>query len=102
MAFNHSTVPVDRLDLIQVHIVCAVIIKQYHHKKTYSLFVTFFINPLLATHSILAHQKARNEGWLTEDQFTQAETNAQDLMEFSLDNEAQDWLKRFLSDRGNE
>jgi len=54
---------------------------------------------LLATHSILAHQKAREKNWLTEDQFTAAETNAQDLMEFSLDNEAQDRMRRFLNNR---
>jgi len=57
---------------------------------------------LLATHSILAHQKAREKNWLTEDQFTAAETNAQDLMEFSLDNEAQDRVRRFLNNRDDE
>mmetsp|Transcript_5381 Transcript_5381/g.8259 ORF Transcript_5381/g.8259 Transcript_5381/m.8259 type:complete len:154 (-) Transcript_5381:1406-1867(-) len=57
---------------------------------------------LLVTHSIQAHQKAREKGWLTEDQFTQAETTAQDLMEFSVDDGAQDRLKRFLNDRGDE
>ena len=55
---------------------------------------------LLATHSIFAHQKAREENWLPEDQWTAAETNAYDLMEFSLDTEAQDRMKRFLSGRG--
>ena len=54
---------------------------------------------LLATHSILAHQKARDQNWLPEDQFTEAETNAHDLMEFSLDKEAQDRVRRFLNDR---
>ena len=57
---------------------------------------------LLATHSILAHQKARENTWLTEDQFTAAETNAHDLMEFSLDNEAQDRVKRFLNNMDDE
>jgi len=54
---------------------------------------------LLATHSIFAHQKAREENWLPGDQLTAAETNAHDLMEFSLDTEAQNRVKRFLSDR---
>ena len=57
---------------------------------------------LLATHSILAHQKARDQAWLPEDQYTAAETNAQDLMEFSLDKEAQDRLRRFLNDKDAE
>lgn len=57
---------------------------------------------LLATHSILAHQKAREKAWLTEDQFTAAETNAHDLMEFSLDPEAQDRVKRFLNSMDDE
>ena len=57
---------------------------------------------LLATHSILAHQKAREKNWLTEDQFTAAETNAQDLMNFSLDAEAQDRVKRFLNNMDAE
>jgi hypothetical protein len=44
---------------------------------------------LLATHSILAHRHARNNGWLPEDKLTTAELNANDLMEFSLDAETQ-------------
>jgi hypothetical protein len=57
---------------------------------------------LLGTHSILAHQKARDQAWLPEDQFSAAETNAEDLMAFSLDKEAQDRLKRFLNDKDSE
>ena len=53
---------------------------------------------LLATHSIFAHQKARDQNWLPEDQYTAAETNAHDLMEFSLDTEAQARVRRFLND----
>lgn len=53
---------------------------------------------LLTTHSIFAHQKARDKNWLPEDQYTPAETNAYDLMEYSLDTEAQDRMKRFLND----
>jgi len=52
---------------------------------------------LLATHSFFAHQKAREENWLPEDQWTTAETNAHDLLAFSLDSEAQDRMKRFLN-----
>lgn len=57
---------------------------------------------LLTSHSILAHQKARDQTWLPEDQCTAAETNAEDLMAFSLDKEAQDRLKRFLNDKDAE
>ena len=53
---------------------------------------------LLATHSIFAHQKARDKNWLPEDQYTPAKTNAYGLMEYSLDMEAQDRMKRFLND----
>jgi hypothetical protein len=51
---------------------------------------------LLATHSIIAHRHARNKGWLPEDELTTAELNANNLMEFSLDAEAQARVKRFL------
>ena len=51
---------------------------------------------LLATHSILAHRHARSETWLPEDELTTAESNAQDLMQFSLDSEAQARLRMFL------
>jgi hypothetical protein len=54
---------------------------------------------LLATHSILAHEKAREQNWLPEDQLIAAESNAHDLMEFSLDTQAQDRVRRFLNDR---
>ena len=57
---------------------------------------------LLSTHSILSLREARDQGWLPEDQFTEAETNAQDLMDFSLDKEAQDRVRRFLNDRNDE
>jgi hypothetical protein len=51
---------------------------------------------LLATHSIIAHRHARNNGWLPEDELTTAELNANDLIVFSLDAEAQARVKRFL------
>jgi hypothetical protein len=51
---------------------------------------------LLATHSIYAHRHARDSGWLLSDELTAAELNANDLMEFSLDTEAQARMKRFL------
>jgi hypothetical protein len=52
---------------------------------------------LIATHSVLAHQLAREKGWLQGEDLTEAETNAEILMEFSLDNEAQDRLRTFLN-----
>jgi hypothetical protein len=44
---------------------------------------------ILGTHSILAHRKAREKGDLEDDQFTAAESSAQETMAFSLDSEAQ-------------
>jgi hypothetical protein len=51
---------------------------------------------LLATHSIFAHRHARDSGWLPSDELTAAEVNAHALMAFSLDEDAQDRVKRFL------
>jgi HNH endonuclease len=51
---------------------------------------------LLSTHSIFAHRFARDMGWLLDDALTAAEVNANELLEFSLDGEAQDRMKRFL------
>jgi hypothetical protein len=51
---------------------------------------------LLATHSIIAHRHARDSGWLPSDELTAAELDASDLMEFSLDAEAQTRMKMFL------
>jgi hypothetical protein len=49
-----------------------------------------------ATHSICAHRHARGSDWLLNDELSAAELNANDLMSFSLDTEAQDRMKRFL------
>ena len=57
---------------------------------------------LLSTHSILSHREARDLGWLPEDQFTEAETNANELMEFSFDDEVREMMRRFLNDRNAE
>lgn len=54
---------------------------------------------LLGTHSVFAHREAREKGWLPEDQWTEAETNAQDFMEFSFDSDARERMRRFLNDR---
>lgn len=53
---------------------------------------------LLGTHSVFAYREAREKGWLPEDQWTEAETNAQDFMEFSLDSDARERMRRFLND----
>jgi hypothetical protein len=48
----------------------------------------------------LAHRKAREKGYLEEDQLTAAESSAQELMEFSLDKEAHErsgWSFAILS-----
>ena len=53
---------------------------------------------LLATHSIISLKNARQQSnWLEEDKLTAAEVNAQELMEFSLDAEAQARVRRFLN-----
>lgn len=51
---------------------------------------------ILGTHSILAHRKAREKGFLEEDQLTAAESSAQELMEFSLDRDAQARIRMVL------
>ena len=51
---------------------------------------------ILGTHSLLAHRKAREKGYLEEGQFTAAESSAQELMEFSLDKEAHERIKMVL------
>jgi hypothetical protein len=51
---------------------------------------------ILGTHSILAHRKAREKGYLEEDQLTAAESSAQELMEFSLDKEAHERIRMVL------
>jgi len=51
---------------------------------------------ILGAHSILAHRKARENGWLDEDQLTAAEASAVELMEWSLDAEAQARIKMML------
>jgi hypothetical protein len=51
---------------------------------------------ILSTHSIFAHRKARADGKLPEDQLTEAESSAQELMDFSLDKEAQMRIKLAL------
>lgn len=48
---------------------------------------------LLATHSIFAHRKARSNNQLPEDQLTAAEVSANEMMDFSLDDEAQARMK---------
>ena len=51
---------------------------------------------LLATHSIFAHRHARDSDWLPSDELTAAEVNTNELLDFSLDGEAQARVKRFL------
>jgi HNH endonuclease len=53
---------------------------------------------LLAAHSIFAHRKARENGFLQDDQVTSAEFSAMELMKFSLDDEAQARIKLLLND----
>jgi hypothetical protein len=43
---------------------------------------------ILGTHSLLAHRKAKEKGHIPEDQLTASESSAQELMEFSFDEEA--------------
>jgi hypothetical protein len=50
---------------------------------------------LLATHSIVAHRHVRDSGWPLSNKVTAAELNSNDMMEFSLDVEAQARMKRF-------
>jgi hypothetical protein len=50
----------------------------------------------LVAHSIFAHKYARNKGWLPCDQLTAAEVNTMELVQFSLDGEAQARMQRFL------
>jgi hypothetical protein len=50
----------------------------------------------LATHSVLAYRFARNQGWLQIDALTEGEVTAGELIRFSLDEEAQQRLHRFL------
>lgn len=52
---------------------------------------------LLGAHSILAHRHAREKGWLDESQLTEAESSANELMEWSLDAEAQARIKMLLN-----
>lgn len=52
---------------------------------------------LLDTHSILAHRHARKNGWLDEEELTAAESSATELMEFSLDRDAQARIKMLLN-----
>eukprot|EP00977_Amphora_coffeiformis_P002782 scaffold523_cov166-Amphora_coffeaeformis.AAC.10 len=47
---------------------------------------------LLVHHSVLAHQYAREKGWIRED-LAAEEFNAGALLEHSLDKEAQEWIK---------
>ena len=53
---------------------------------------------ILALHSIMAHRHARSQGWLVDADLTSAESNAQALINHSLDQEAQERLKLFLRD----
>eukprot|EP00978_Attheya_sp_CCMP212_P009944 scaffold23770_cov43-Attheya_sp.AAC.4 len=52
---------------------------------------------ILGTHSILAHRKARNNGYLIGDQLTEAESSAQESIDFSLDGEAQARIRMVFS-----
>jgi hypothetical protein len=52
---------------------------------------------ILGTHSILAHRKARNNGYLISDQLTEAESSAQESMDFSVDREAQARIRMVFS-----
>jgi len=56
---------------------------------------------LLRTHSILAHRHARDQGWLGEEQLAEAESSAVELMEWSLDAEAQARIKMLLNRAGS-
>lgn len=55
---------------------------------------------LLGTHSILAHRHARKQGWLADEQLTEAESSAAELMEWSLDEKAQARIKLMLNRAG--
>lgn len=55
---------------------------------------------LVGTHSILAHRHARDQGWLPEEQLTEAESSAVELMEWSLDEDAQARIKMLLNRTG--
>jgi hypothetical protein len=50
---------------------------------------------LLATHSVFAYRSAREMGWLS-DALTEVEVTADELIRFSLDDEARDRVRRFL------
>jgi len=52
---------------------------------------------LLAAHSIFAHRKARDNGFLLDDEVTSAEFSAVELMKFSLDDEAQARMKLLIN-----
>lgn len=49
---------------------------------------------LIATHSVLSHRHALQVGWVANNDLSTAELNASALAEFSLDEEAQDRLRR--------
>jgi len=57
---------------------------------------------LLATHSILAHRKARKDGNLEEDQLSAAEVSANELMAFSLDDAAQCRVQMLLHSHASD